>query len=203
MTAVKSEYQQYFPDGFTLETPRILLRLVKPEDFNIFLPLAADRQIWTYWTKDISDEAALRSWIEKVLNERAQQIRVPFTVIDKHTYEICGSISFVNISFYHKVLEIGSVWLGTSFMGTGINREVFFALLSYSFEVMKMERVELRVDNQNERGKAAFLKAGMIPEGVLRSNQLVHGNRRRDTLYFSVLRSEWQERKMHFYPEML
>jgi RimJ/RimL family protein N-acetyltransferase len=200
---VKNEYQQFFSDGFTLETPRVILRLLKPEDFDIFLPLAKDRQIWTYWTKDLSDETALKNWVEKVLNERAQEIRVPFTVIDKHTYEICGSISFVNISFYHKSLEIGSVWLGTLFMGTGLNREVFFALLSYAFEVMKMERVELRVDNQNERAKAAFLKAGMIPEGVLRSNQLIHGNRRRDTLYLSILRGEWAERKVHFYPEML
>ena len=200
---MKSEYQQFFPDGFTLETPRVLLRLIKPEDFDIFLPLAKDRQIWTYWTKDLSDEAALKSWVEKVLNERVQEIRVPFTVIDKHTYEICGSTSFVNISFYHKRLEIGSVWLGTPFIGTGVNREVNFALLSYAFEVMKMERVELRVDNQNERAKAAFLKAGMIPEAVLRSNMLVHGNRRRDTLYLSILRGEWEERKLHFYPEML
>lgn len=200
---MKSEYQQFFPDGFTLETPRVLLRLIKPDDFDSFLPLAKDRHIWTYWTKDLSDETALKTWVEKVLNERAQEIRVPFTVIDKHTYEICGSTSFVNISFYHKRLEIGSVWLGTPFLGTGVNREVNFALLSYSFEVMKIERVELRVDNQNERAKAAFLKAGMIPEGVLRSNMLVHGNRRRDTLYFSILRGEWAERKLHFYPEML
>jgi N-acetyltransferase len=68
---------------------------------------------------------------------------------------------------------------------------------------MKMERVEVRVDNLNERAKAAYLKAGMIPEGILRSVDVVHGTRRRDVLYLSILRDEWEERKFHFYPEML
>jgi RimJ/RimL family protein N-acetyltransferase len=200
---LKSEYQQFFPDSFTLETPRVLLRLVKPEDYDPFLALAAEKEIWQHFSKDLSDENELKKWMDKLFREREQEARMPFAIIDKHTYEICGSASFVSISFYNRCIEIGSVWLGKSFMGAGIMPQVGFALLSYAFEVMKMERVEMRVDNLNERAKSAFLKIGMIPEGVLRSNTLVHGNRRRDTLYFSILRSEWQERKEHFFPEMI
>jgi RimJ/RimL family protein N-acetyltransferase len=200
---LKSEYQQFFPDSFTLETPRVLLRLVTPEDYGSFLALAKEKEIWAYFSKDLSDESELQKWMNKLFRERAQEIRMPFTVIDKHTHEICGSASFVGISFYNKCIEIGSVWLGKPFVGTGIMREAGFALLSYAFEVMRMERVEVRVDNLNERAKSAFLKIGMIPEGVLRSNTIVHGNRRRDTLYFSMLRGEWQERKEHFFPEMI
>lgn len=200
---MNNEYQRFFPDSFTLETQRILLRLVKPEDAALLQPLAEDPEIWTWFSKDLSDRTTFNNWIDKLFSEREQQIRVPFTVIDKHTHEVCGSVSYTDISFYNKRLEIGSVWLGKAFMGTGIIRPVNFALLSFAFEVMKMERVEMQVDNLNERAKAAFLKSGMKPEGVLRSNRLVHGNRRRDTLYFSILRSEWGERKEHFYPEMM
>lgn len=200
---MNNEYQKFFPDSFTLETPRVLLRLVRPADYDVLLSLAKEKEIWTYFSKDLSDEANFKNWMDKLFNERQEQIRVPFTVIDKHTHEVCGSVSYVHISFYNKCLEIGSVWLGKAFMGTGIMRPAGFALLSFAFEVMKMERVEMQVDNLNERGKAAFLKLGMKPEGILRSNRLIHGNRRRDTLYFSILRSEWEERRLHFFPEML
>jgi RimJ/RimL family protein N-acetyltransferase len=200
---VKSEYQKFFPDGFTLETSRVLLRIVTPQDYDNLLPLTKDKTIWTFCRQDLSDDFAFKTWFDKLLTERSAEKRVPFTIIDKHTNEICGNASFVNISFDDKRLEIGTVWLGTAFMGTGINRNVFFVLLSFAFEVMKMERIELKVDNTNERAKAACLKAGMIPEGVLRSHGIIHGNRRSDVLYFSVLRSEWEERKEHFYPEML
>jgi RimJ/RimL family protein N-acetyltransferase len=68
---------------------------------------------------------------------------------------------------------------------------------------MKMERVEIKTDNLNERSKAALLKIGMVPEGVLRSHMLMHSNRRRDSIYFSILKSEWEERRQSFFPEML
>ena len=203
MTVEKTEYQKFFPENFTLETPRVLLRFVKPEDFDILLPLTKDKTIWQFFRNDMSDENAFKRWVDKLLREKNEEKRVPFVLIDKHTYEVCGSASYVNVSFADKRLEIGSIWLGTAFMGTGIIRPAFFALLSYAFEVMKMERVEVRVDNLNERAKAAYLKAGMIPEGILRSFDIVHGNRRRDVLYLSILRVEWEERKMHFYPEMI
>ncbi|HEY8896632.1 MAG TPA: GNAT family protein [Niastella sp.] len=203
MTATKSEYQKFFPDTFTLETPRVLLRLVTPQDYEQLLPLTHDQSIWQYFRQDLSEENAFKSWFNKLLKERSEEQRVPFIIMDKSGNEICGSGSFVNISFSDKRLEIGSIWLGTAFMGTGINRQVFFAMLSFVFEVMKMERVEVRVDNLNARAKGAYLKAGMIPEGVLRSHGVVHGNRRRDVLYLSIIRNEWEERKMHFYAEMV
>jgi N-acetyltransferase len=200
---MKTDYQRFFPGDFSLETPRVLLRVVKPEDHDTLLPLTKDKTIWQYFRNDLSDENGFKTWINKLLREKDEEKRVPFVLIDKHTYEICGSASYLNISFPEKRLEIGSVWLGTAFMGTGVIRPVFFALLSFAFEVMKMERVEVRVDNLNERAKAAYLKVGMIPEGVLRSVDIVHGNRRRDVLYLSILRGEWEERKNHFFTDMI
>jgi N-acetyltransferase len=203
MTIEKSAYQRFFPEGFTLETPRVLLRLVKREDYEVFKTLAKPREIWTYFSKDLGDEAELKKWFDSLFTERAAETRMPFTVIDKHTNEICGSTSYLNISWFDNRLEIGSTWLGTSFIGTGVNRPAKFALLSYAFEVMKIDRVEIKTDNLNERSKAALLKVGMIPEGVLRSHMQVHSNRRRDTLYFSIIRGEWEERKQHFFPDMI
>jgi RimJ/RimL family protein N-acetyltransferase len=85
----------------------------------------------------------------------------------------------------------------------GVNKSVKFALLSYAFEVMKMERVEAKTDFLNERAKAGLLKVGMIPEGVLRSHMQMHSGRRRDSIYFSLLRSEWPERKPLFFAELM
>ena len=200
---MKTDYQRFFPDNFTLETPRVLLRLVTPEDYETFLPLTKDKETWKYFTKDLSDEQELKDWMQQLFKEREQESRMPFTVIDKHSNEVCGSTSYLNFSFYDKRLEIGHTWLGPSFIGTGINRAAKFALLSFAFEVMKMERVEIKTDNLNERAKAALLKVGMKPEGVFRSHMLMHGGRRRDSIYYSIIRSEWEERKTHFFPEML
>lgn len=203
MPAPLSEYQRFFPDSFELETPRVLLRLLQPGDYDVLQPLTQSKDTWKYFTKDLSDPQELRVWIAELLQERQQEKRMPFVIIDKDTREVCGSTSYLNISFYDKRLEIGSSWLGPAFIGMGVNKQAKFALLSYAFGVMKMERVEIKTDNLNERAKAALLKVGMIPEGILRSHMQMHSNRRRDTIFFSILKDEWEERRASFFPEML
>lgn len=203
MTVSLSEYQRYFPASFELETPRVRLRLLQPEDYDILLPLAQSKDIWTYFTKELSDPQEMRAWIAELLKERSAGMRMPFVILDKDTGEVCGSTSYLNISFYDKRLEIGSSWLGQSFIGMGVNKHAKFALLSFAFGIMKMERVEIKTDNLNERAKAALLKIGMVPEGILRSHMQMHSNRRRDTIYFSIIRNEWEERRASFFPEMI
>ncbi|HVK48572.1 MAG TPA: GNAT family protein [Pseudobacter sp.] len=200
--SIQLQYEQFFPQNFELETPRVILRLLQPEDYLAFLPLTAPKDTWAYYNKDLSDPEELRTWIYQALEDRASHKRMPFTVIDKDTHEICGSTSLGNISFYDSRIEIGWSWLGPDFRGTGVNRHAKFAMLSYAFEVMKMERVEIKTDNLNERAKAALLKVGMIPEGVLRSHMLMHSNRRRDSIFYSMLKDEWNERKFKFFPDM-
>jgi RimJ/RimL family protein N-acetyltransferase len=129
--------------------------------------------------------------------------RMPFLIYDKDAKQTAGSTSFGNISFFDQRVEIGWTFLGPEFIGTGLNKQAKFALLSFAFEVMKMERVEVKTDVLNERSKSALLKVGMIPEGVLRSHMQMHSNRRRDTIYFSILKSEWPERKESFFAEIL
>jgi RimJ/RimL family protein N-acetyltransferase len=198
-----AEYKRFFPKSFILETPRVLLRLIDHSDLPSFSSLAKNKDIWKYFSKDLSDDTTLEEWIDEALRERAAGKRMPFTIIDKDSKTICGSTSYGNISFYDKRVEIGWSWLGTDYMGTGVNRNAKFALLSFAFEVMKMERVEVKTDNLNERAKNALLKIGMKPEGVLRSHMQMHSNRRRDSIFYSILKNEWNDVKSIFFAEMM
>ena len=197
-----SEYKRIFPSSFSLETPRVRLRLLERADLQHFSAISKDKEIWKYFTKDLSEVSAMEQWIDEALAERIIGKRMPFTVIDNDTKAISGSTSFGNISFYDKRIEIGWSWLGTGHIGTGVNRHAKFALLSFAFEVMKMQRVEVKTDNLNERAKAALIKIGMKPEGVLRSHMLMHSNRRRDSIYYSVLNEEWEYVKTHFFADL-
>jgi N-acetyltransferase len=200
---MKSEFQRFFGDGFMLETPRVTLRMMTPEDHDSLAALTGSPETWAWFTKDLGQPGELRAWMDEAFAARNAETRVPMVIIDKDTREICGCTSYGNISFFDKRLEIGWTWLGPEYMGMGVNRPAKFALLSFAFEAMKMERVEIKTDQLNERAKAAILKVGLIPEGVLRSHTQMHSNRRRDTAYFGLLRSEWAERKESFFSDMV
>lgn len=159
--------------------------------------------MWKYFTAALDDEAQLLLWINEALYERASGKRIPFTITDKGTGVPCGSTSFGNISFYDKRIEIGWSWLGAQYAGSGINRHCKYLLLQYAFETMQFERVEIKTDVLNERARQALRKIGAVEEGVLRSHMQMPANRRRDSIYYSILRSEWKEVKEKFFADLL
>lgn len=198
------QFKKFFPQDFTIETLRVIIKPMIPEDYDAFVPLARKTpDLWKFFTKDLSIESELKDWVNDAMKEKAEYKRMPFTIVDRDTKEICGSTSFGNISFFDKRLEIGWSWLGADYIGMGVNMAVKFALMSYAFEVMKMERVEAKTDFLNERAKAGLLKIGMIPEGILRSHMQMPGNRRRDSAYYSILKEEWKERKELFFSHLI
>ena len=200
---MQPEYSRFFSDEFMLETSRVILRPMTPGDFDALEPLTHDADIWTWFKQDLSLPGELKMWMDEAFAGRIAETRMPLVIIDQDTKQICGCTSYGNISFEDKRIEIGWTWLGKEFIGTGINRQAKFALLSFAFETMKMERVEIKTDALNERSKAAILKVGLIPEGILRSHMQMHSNRRRDTMYFGLLRDEWTERKQSFFSDMM
>ncbi|HYJ38129.1 MAG TPA: GNAT family protein, partial [Chitinophagaceae bacterium] len=68
---------------------------------------------------------------------------------------------------------------------------------------LKMERVELKTDNLNERAKSALRKIGAKEEGVLRSHMLMQNNRRRDSVYFSIIKEEWDKVRMNYFGDLV
>lgn len=203
MIAQHSDFQKFFPPDFRIETLRVILEPMQTGHFDALARLTKAPGTFTYFTRDISTPAELRQWMEELLNEKSESKRMPFVITDRDTNEICGSMSYLNISFYDKRLEIGSSWLGSEYIGMGVNMPAKFALMCYAFEVMKMERVEAKTDLLNERAKAGLLKIGMIPEGVLRSHMVMPGNRRRDSIYYSILKDEWPQRKQQFFSQLM
>lgn len=180
-----------FPDTLILESDRVLLRRLAETDLEHFRLLAQHPGIWTYFNRDLSISNELEEWVAAAIEDCRLGIRFPLTIVDKSTRKICGSTSLGNISFYDKRIEIGWTWLGEEHTGRGINTHAKFLLLQYTFETLGFIRVEIKTDNLNERAKKALLKIGAKPEGVLRSHMQMFNNRRRDSIYYSILQTEW------------
>ena len=180
------------PVDLTLETSRVILRPLAEGDYDNFLRLARqDKDMWEYFSLDLGDEKQLRRWMEMALVDRLANTRRPFTIIDKMNGQMAGSSSLGNISIYDLRAEIGWSWLGKDFRSTGLNRHAKYAMMKYAFEEMKFERVEFKTDVLNARARKGLQNVGGIEEGVLRSHMTMWNNRRRSSIYYSVLKNEW------------
>ncbi len=185
-----------------LETDKVILRPMQHLDIASFSSLTKDDSLWKYFTFLLDDDAELQRWVEIAIQERVDGKRLPFTIIEKETGNICGSTSFGSISFFDKRIEIGWSWLAKQYQGTVINFHAKFSLLSYAFDVLDWERVEIKTDNLNERAKQGLRKIGAKEEGVLRSHMQMPLHRRRDSVFFSILKNEWPAIKNSIFKEI-
>ncbi len=179
-----------------LETRKVLLRPIVEDDFDTFLNLAQqDKKMWEYFSFNLADTSHLKAWMQAAFADRQAGTRRPFTIIDKSTNQIAGSSSMGNISYHDLRLEIGWSWLGQDFRSRGVNFNAKYVMMRYAFDELNFERVEFKTDVLNERAKQGLRKVGGKEEGVLRSHMTMWNNRRRDSIYFSVLKNEWPQLK--------
>jgi RimJ/RimL family protein N-acetyltransferase len=181
--------------SLVLQTNRVLLRPIEEKDFDAFFELAQDAGMWNYFTLDLANKDHLRKWMDAAFADRSAGTRRPFTIIDKTTEQVAGSSSMGNIAYHDLRLEIGWSWLGKKFRSTGINFHAKYSMLRYAFDELNFERVEFKTDVLNERAKQGLRKVGGIEEGVLRSHMTMWNNRRRDSVYFGIIKKEWTQLK--------
>jgi RimJ/RimL family protein N-acetyltransferase len=190
------------PRDLTLQTNIVLLRPMESSDFSEFSRLAQDEDAFRYFSLNLADPRQLQQWMNAAFKEREADTRRPFTIIEKSSGKIAGSMSMGNISIHDLRLEIGWSWLGKDFRSTGINFHSKYSMLRHSFDNLLFERVEFKTDVLNARARKGLEKIGGKEEGILRSHMTMWNNRRRDSVYYSVIRSEWPQLKQTIFKDI-
>ncbi|HMO36293.1 MAG TPA: GNAT family protein [Gemmatales bacterium] len=151
---------------------------------------ADDPDLWRYALRPGFGEHFEGWWQEQQQGLHAGAA-IPWVVILQSTGQLIGSTSFLNISLRDQRLEIGSTWYQKKYHGTAVNPACKGLLLQLAFETLGFYRVEFCVDALNHHSRRAVTKLGATQEGMLRSHRITQTGRRRDTVLFSLLRSEW------------
>ena len=91
----------------------------------------------------------------------------------------------------HKRLEIGWTWYAKRVWAGPVNPSCKRILMAYGFDVLGLNRMELKADARNERSCKAMARFGATFEGIHRAHMIRPDGRLRDTAWFSVIREEW------------
>jgi RimJ/RimL family protein N-acetyltransferase len=172
---------------------RVLLRPVTPADRDGLRAIALDPRIWRWFVTRVDTETDFRALFDGMLTDSATGRRIVFAVVDRRSGRLAGSTSYGNLSEPDRRLEIGWSWLGVEFQGSGINPHVKGLLLDHAFTSLGAERVEFKTDQRNVQARRALRNIGAVEEGILRSYNPMPDGRRRDAVFYSVVRPEWPE----------
>jgi RimJ/RimL family protein N-acetyltransferase len=178
-----------------LEGKFVRLEPLKPEHFDALCEVGLDESLWRLTANVVKTPEDLKRYVEAALSDFEKGIALPFVTMDNAKNKIVGSTRFGNIDTQNRKTEIGWTWINPSWQRTYINSEAKLLMLTHAFETWKCIRVELKTDVLNEKSRNAMLRIGAKEEGTLRNHMITESGRFRDSVFFSIIESEWQEVK--------
>jgi len=182
-----------FPDHhIILENERARLEPLEEKHFDLLWPIAQQQQLWAFTSARINSETDFRKYFDTALAERKNGSSYPFAVFDKQHNRYGGCTRFANISIPNKRVEIGWTWYDVALQRTGLNRNCKFLLITFGFEILHLNRIELKTSLLNLRSQKAMEDIGAIKEGVLRKHWINDDGTVRDTVYYSFIIDDWE-----------
>ena len=174
-----------------LEGTHIALEPLLPEHAPALHAATPGEELWSWMSFDLRDRAQLQRWIGDALAARDRGEEVPFVVRLRNGGEIVGSTRFMDIRARFRGVEIGWTWYRRDLWGGPVNPEAKYLLMRHAFEEWGAIRVCLKTDVKNVHSQNAIKKLGAKYEGTLRNHYIRRDGSYRDSVYFSVIESEW------------
>ncbi len=178
-------------ESVTLEGRAVRLEPLSQKHHPGLCEIGLEEDLWALVPYRVTTPEQMRTYIATALAAQAAGADLPFATTDIASGKSVGSTRFMNIDIGNQRVEIGSTFIGKPWQRTIVNTEAKYLMLRHAFETWNCLRVELKTDALNRRSREAILRIGAQEEGTLRHHMVTWSGRLRDTVYFSILRTEW------------
>jgi len=175
----------------TLQTPRLTLRALTPEDLDAIFRIQSDPVVTKYFGRPAdSTPADTQKRLDLVFEGVRTGTAIRWGLTLRGSDELMGSTGFWRWNKDHRWAEIGYE-LAAAYWGKGYMTEAHMATLRYGFDVMGLNRVEANVDPENKASIRVLEKLGFVREALLREHWYYQGLFT-DTATYGLLRRDFE-----------
>lgn len=170
-------------------------RLTQQHDKDLWDAVKGDDTLWTYMSGygPFVDFAAFSKWLAS-----RPLLEDPYSyAIMEPSGRVVGISTLMEIKPAMRSIEVGHIVYSPVLQRTRLATEAQYLLAKYVFETLRYRRYEWKCNALNAPSRRAALRYGFVYEGTLRQAMIAKG-RNRDTVYFSMLDSEWPARRSAF-----
>lgn len=197
------DHSTFFEQEIILEDELVRIEPLQEKHFELLLPVAMEGSLWLFTVARINSRESFRKYFDAALEEKRNKRSYPFAYYHKQQQQYVGSTRYGNIDFDNKKSEIGWTWIHPSLQGTGFNKHCKFLLLSYGFETLGLNRIELKTSHLNLKSQKAMRKIGAVEEGTFRKNIINDDGTIRNTVYFSFINDDWPAIKNSIFKDLV
>lgn len=170
----------------TLETPRLILRALRPADLDDLYEYASDPEIDHYvpWERYKNMEEA-RENLDEFIAEYEKDGIGAWGIEHRADKKLIGIINTSLPHRIHRRVEVGYT-IARAYWGGGLAAEAVKAVVQFGFDKMELVRIEAVVLPENQSSARVLLKAGFQFEGLLHGYQIWRGEPR-DLQMYAIL----------------
>ncbi len=184
--------ERVFADLPELETERLLLRRMRPDDAEAMFAYASDPEVTRYvlWETHHSIEDS-EGFLRLATEGYERGDFGGWGVVLKSSGAFVGTCGLdAGYAPEHARAELGYV-LSREHWGRGLMTEAVRAVIAFGFGRLELNRIEARCITENAASARVMEKAGMTCEGTLREREFIKGAYR-DMKLYSILRREYR-----------
>jgi RimJ/RimL family protein N-acetyltransferase len=174
-----------------IESERLFFRPPHPDDardVNVAVRDSIDRlRPWMIWAQHIPSLEETQNFVREAQAKFAARQDLGLQIRRKSDGVLVGMSGFHNIDWAVPKLEIG-YWARTNYTGQGYVTEAVLRLTEFAFATLGANRVEIRMDDRNERSWRVAERAGFTLEGILRNDERTPLGELRDTRIYAKVR---------------
>lgn len=178
-----------------IEGKRVRLRAIERSDLPTFVRWLNDPEVienlYLYVPMSLGQE---EDWYVRTLQRPVEEQPLAIEAKVDKEWKAIGTLAFEGINWHDHSSEIGIAIGDKSFWNKGCGTDALRLLIRYGFQTVGLNRIWLRVYENNQRGIHAYLKAGFVHEGVMRQARWKDG-KFIDMHVMSVLREEWKDQE--------
>jgi N-acetyltransferase len=175
----------------TLEGRHVRLEPLSESHHAGLCEFGLDPELWRWIPWRITTPEEMSSFMATQFQAQADGTVLPFVTVEQASGRVIGATRYLNIDMPNRNLEIGGTWIARPYQRSPINTEAKYLMLRHAFETLGCMRVQFKTDLLNRRSRNAILRLGAREEGVFRNHIVTWSGRIRNSVFFSIIDSEW------------
>ena len=185
------------PKPVVLEGRGIRLEPLTMEHHDALVAAASDAKLWDLWFTSVPEPAQANAYITSALTGQRDGHMLPWAVRELTTNSVIGSTRYHDIVPAIDRVEIGWTFYAATWQRSHVNTVCKLILLEHAFDALGCKVVGLRTDNFNFRSQKAIEALGAKKDGVIRHHYARRDGSIRDSVFYSILASEWPNVRRH------
>jgi N-acetyltransferase len=177
----------------SLQDDHVLLEPLSLDHVPDLETAAADGELWKLWFTSAPAPGQAKAYIEKALDGLAANAMLPFAVREKSSGDIVGTTRLYEFKPELPRVAIGYTWYAKRWQKSHLNTACKRLLLTHAFESLDCVAVEFHTDRRNLDSQRAIERLGAHRDGVLRNHMRRPDGTLRDTVFYSIIASEWPD----------